>query len=186
METETETQSPDEPELPADFPESTALVDKHVATLTSTSFQSTEYMEGGFLGDDSTKVTRQHGDAGMLLTHESDSTQYWFTDNARVGPDTHTYFSKGIRLPVVNRQTMEHTFEQLQFERVETLDEQVPVAVFEPTGTSDSSSDLESVDGTVEITASGYVRMMDIEMVYPEGANLEPHSSLVSAHTSVA
>ncbi|MFU1783631.1 hypothetical protein ACM16X_19880 [Haloarcula japonica] len=69
---------------------------------------------------------------------------------------------------------MEHTFEQLQFERVETLDEQVPVAVFEPTGTSDSSSDLESVSGTVEITASGYVRMMDIEMVYPEGANLEP------------
>lgn len=172
--TETETQSPAESELPEELGETTALVDRHVATLTSTSFEATEYMEGGFLGSDSTEVTRQHSDAGMVLTYADDSTQYWFTETARVGPDTHTYYSEGIRLPVVNRRSMENTIEQLEFERVEVLDEEVPVAVFEPTGESDSGSSLDSVSGTVEITASGYIRLMDIEMVYPEEANMEP------------
>lgn len=171
--TETDSQSLDKSELPEDLPEATALVDKHTTTLTGTSFESTEYMEGGFLGSGSKELTRQYSDAGMLLTYEDNSTQYWFTDNARVGPDAHTYYSEGIRLPVV-RQNMEYIFEQFAFERVEVLDEEVPVAVFEPTGESDSGSKLKSVSGTVEITAAGYIRMIDIEMVYPEEANLEP------------
>lgn len=173
-ETATETESLGTADLPEELPEPTALVDEHVAALASMSFESTEYMEGGFLGSDSTEVTRQHGDAGMLLTYEGDSTQYWFTDSARVGPDTHTYYSDGIRLPVVNRQAMANTFEQLAFERVDVLEEDVPVAVFEPTGEGESGSSLESVSGTVEVTASGYIRMMDIEMVYPEEIGMEP------------
>jgi len=163
--TSDEEQSLDESDLPEEFPGITTLVDEHLAAVTSTSFESTEYEANE---ENSREITRQHGEAGMLLTDQSESAQYWFTDNVNVTPDTHTYFSGGIRLPAVNRQGMKFALEGLIFERVEVLDEEVPVAVFESTEGKDSG--YESVSGRVEITALGYVRMMNIKKDYPEEA----------------
>lgn len=175
-----ETEAPDK-----EFPKVNTLLEEHILELRDSSFEATEYREDAFsTGDSQVRIDRtiRGSEAGTLLIGDdiaqnisSDRPQrVWFTDHARVNRATHTHYPEGVTPPIIDVSSVQEIIGLLSFEPVEVTDEEKPAAVFEATGPSESvpeDVDLRTVDGTVEIMETGYIRRIEIEIEVASNAD---------------